>query len=414
MDGKVKIIKYLIVFFLLLLTMPCRLMAQPGIISFGNLKIIPSLSGQAMYDSNIYMKNGSDETANKIESDWIYHVMPGIMLNYTIPERGYINLGYQVDWAFYNKNTDNDWKNQRVILGVDYNAPGGMILGINNLWTISEDPYGSADQYAVGRVTKRWNDELKSKAGYNFSKVFKVLLYYNFSKQDYNNILDYAQNYNSNEFGLGLETKIMPKTWGFIRYHYGQRDYNTFYGGLTSDYNSDNNWHRVNAGITWDAAAKLSGELNFGYIWKRYKNEFTDALQTARREDVDTWIAATSISYKPFTTTTLTLNIGRTVFDTDAVTIDYFEDTVVSLSLNQVILTKFVFNLIGYYSRDVFNLPATNNRVDNNYIAIAGLNYNIQDWMAVGVSYMFMKKDCNITVNEFRDERFMATLKFLY
>jgi len=414
MDGKVKIIKYLIVFFLLLLTMPCRLMAQPGIISFGNLKIIPSLPSQAIYDSNIYMKNGSDETVNKIESDWIYHVMPGIMLNYTIPERGYINLGYQVDWAFYNKNNDNDWKNQRVILGVDYNAPGGMILGINNLWAISEDPYGSADQYAVGRVTKRWNDELKSKAGYNFGKVFKVLLYYNFFKQDYNNTLDYAQNYNSNEFGLGLETKIMPKTWGFIRYHYGQRDYNTFYGGLTSDYNSDNNWHRVNAGLTWDAAAKLSGELNFGYIWKRYKNEFTDALQTARREDIDTWIAATSISYKPFTTTTLTLNIGRTVFDTDAVTIDYFEDTGVGLSLNQVILTKFVFNLSGYYSRDVFNLPATNNRVDNNYTAIAGLNYNIQDWMTVGVSYMFMKKDCNITVNEFRDERFMATLKFLY
>jgi hypothetical protein len=410
----VKITKYSIVFSLLILTMPCRLMAEPEKISFGNLKIIPSLSGQAIYDTNIYLKNGTDETTNKIEHDWIYHVMPGIMLNYTMPERGSINLGYQGDWAFYNNNTNNNWKSQKVMAGINYDAPGGMILGIDNLWTTTEDPYGSADQYALGRVTKRWNDDLKSKAGYNFGKVFKVLLFYNFYKQDYNDIVDYTQDYSSNEFGIGLETKIMSKTWGFVRYHYGQRYYNTFYGGLTSDFNSDFNWHRVNTGLSWDATAKLSGELNVGYMWKKYKNEFTDTTHTAMREDRNTWIAATSISYKPFTTTTLTLNIDRAVRDTNAGTNEYFDDTGVGLSLKQVLLTKFVFNLSGQYSRNEYNLPVTDNRVDNNYTAITGLDYNIQDWMTVGISYKFMKKNCNITVNEFRDEQFMATLKFLY
>lgn len=46
--------------------------------------ITPSLNGQVLYDDNIYLKNGADNLANKKESDWIYHVMPGIMLNYNI------------------------------------------------------------------------------------------------------------------------------------------------------------------------------------------------------------------------------------------------------------------------------------------------------------------------------------------
>jgi len=394
--------------------MPGSVMAEPGKISFGNLKIIPSLTGQAIYDNNIYLKNGSDETANKIERDWVYHVMPGLMLNYKLPERGSIKLGYQGDWAFYNSNTNNNWKSQKVMFGADYNAPGGFILGIDNLWNTSEDPYGSADQYAVGRVTKRWTDDLKIKTGYNFAKVFKALLYYNFYKQEYQDNADYSQNYHNHEYGLGLETKIMTRTWGFVRYHYGQRYYNTFYGGLTPEYNSDFTWHRVNAGLAWDATAKLSGELNVGYMWKRYKNEFTDALQTASRENRDTWIAATSITYKPLETTEITLTIDRAIRDTNAGTNEYFDDTGVGLRLKQTILTKFVLTIGGNYSRNDYNLPVADKRVDNNYIGFAGFDYNIQDWITVGVNYKHMKKDSNIVINEYKDDQIMTMLKLLY
>ncbi len=417
-DKKVKITKtFIVIFFLLFFAASDQVFAQTqqgGNIQLGNLKIIPNLTAQAIYDSNIYLKNGADELANKKERDWIYHVKPGILLNYTIPERGRINLGYEGDWAFYQSNTNNNWKSQKVLFDGAYESPGGLILGANNLFMDSEDPYGDANQYALGRVTKRWTDDLKTKAGYNFGKVFKVLLFYNLYKQEYKSDLDFAQNYSNNEFGLGVETRILSRTWGFVRYHYGERKYNTFYNGLTPDYNSDFTYHRATTGLTWDPSAKINGELNVGYQWKRYKNEFTDATQTARRDNNDTWVAATNLIYKPLTTTKIILNIDRAVRDSNANTNEYFDDTGIGLTLKQTILTKLELTVGGQYSENKYNLPVVDSRKDNNYIAIVALDYNIQKWLTVGVSYKYWRKDSNIAVNEFRDDQGMVTLTLTY
>lgn len=412
-----KITKIIIfIFVLVCFAAPGQLFAQAqgGNIQLGNLKIIPNVTAQAIYDDNIYLKNGSDDGANKIVRDWIYHVTPGIMLNYTMPERGRINLGYQGDWAFYQDNTNNNWKSQKLLFDGLYEAPGGLILGVNNIFMDSEDPYGSADQYALGRVTKRWTDTLKTKAGYNFANVFKAILYYNFYKQEYKNDIDFAQNYSNNEFGAGVETRILSRTWGFVRYHYGERKYNTFYLGVTPENNSDFKYHRASAGLTWDPSAKINGELNFGYQWKRYKNEFADAAQTLRRDDRDTWVAATTLIYKPFTTTMITLNIDRDVRDTNANTNEYFIDTGVGLTLKQTIFTKWLVTLGGQYSKNDYNLPVANSRNDNNYIGIVGLDYHIQKWMTVGVSYKYWRKDSNIAINEFKDNQGMVTLTLTY
>jgi hypothetical protein len=409
----VKIIRNVfIIFFLVFFALPNHLLAQTGNIRIGNLTITPSLTGQAIYDSNIYLKNGSDEAVNKKESDWIYHLMPGIMLNYMIPERGQIKLGYQGDWAFYDKNSNNDWDSQKVIFGADYNAPGGLILGISNLWQNTKDPYGSADQYALGRATQRWTDELRSKAGYNFADVFKVLLLYNFFKQEYKDQLDFNQNYDNNEFGLGLETRIFSRTWGFVRYHYGQRNYNSFYFGLSPETNSDFTYHRASAGLTWDPTAKINGELNFGYMWKKYKNEFDQT--NSMRENNNTWVAATSITYKPLTTTSITLNIDRALRDSNANTSEYFEDTGFGINLQQTILSKLVLSVGGQYSYNKYNLPVANNRKDNNYSANVGLDYNIRQWLTIGPAYNYMRKDSNIEVNSFTDHRALLTMKVSY
>ncbi|MDQ5988220.1 MAG: hypothetical protein CSYNP_03978 [Syntrophus sp. SKADARSKE-3] len=66
------------------------LLPAAGNINFGNLKIIPSIEGQVIYDDNIYMKNGTDtatDRTNKKVSDTIYHVRPGLLLSYDMAER---------------------------------------------------------------------------------------------------------------------------------------------------------------------------------------------------------------------------------------------------------------------------------------------------------------------------------------
>jgi hypothetical protein len=407
----------------LLMILPSQLPAQQqgGRLKFGNLTVLPSLETQGVYDDNIYMGNGKDYPADpaqtqteKKESDWITHLKPGLALNYVLPERGSVNLGYQGDFAFYDKNTSNNWKNNQGSLMVDYKAPGGLILGVNELYVRSEDPYGSADQYNVGRVTKRWTNDLKTRVGYNIMANFRTFLYYNNYKQQYQDIADYSQDYTDNEFGVGAETRFLPKTWGFLRYHYGVRGYNTIPAGGTDAFNSDSKWHRVSTGLTWDADAKLSGELNVGYQWRKYDHEYTSAAHTSRRDDKNTWVAATSINFQPTVTTFFTFNLSRAVRDTASDTNELFTDTSVGVSVQQTILTKFALNAGLTYSKNEYNLPVANARTDDNYLANIGLDYNIQDWIGVGVAYNYNRKDSNIETNSFTDNKFMASLRLYY
>ena len=58
-----------------------QLMAQEGSqIRIGKMKISPGLGLQAVYDDNIYLGNGSNNTTEVEESDWITHVMPSLMM----------------------------------------------------------------------------------------------------------------------------------------------------------------------------------------------------------------------------------------------------------------------------------------------------------------------------------------------
>jgi uncharacterized protein (PEP-CTERM system associated) len=213
---------------------------------------------------------------------------------------------------------------------------------------------------------------------------------------------------------MGAESRFLPKTWGFLRYHYGMRQYNTNAPGQTDAFNSDSKWHRVNAGLTWDPGAKLSGELNVGYQWRKYDHQFTDAFRTAQREDKNTWIAATSINFMPTEGTLIIMNINRAVRSTASDTNEQFVDTGIGLTLQQKLLLKLTLKAGVTYSRNEYNVPVGSERTDNNYLANVGLDYNIQDWLTVGVAYNYNRKDSNVDIQEYADNQYMAQLKVVY
>jgi hypothetical protein len=424
---KAKIITCIVA--LMLLMLPMQLQAQQtenlqmqaqsttgsNRINFGNLSVIPMIELQGIYDDNIYRGNGK-EFANpattrqeKKEADWISHLKPGLLLNLVMPERGYFNLGYQGDFAFYNKNTNNNWASNMGLLDFNYMAPSGLIAGVADTYKASEDPYGNADAYAVGRVSKRWNNDLRTKLGYGITSNFRSILYYNNSIQKYQNILDFSQNYTDNEVGISVESRFMPRTWGFLRYHYGERKYDTL-GPTerTNAFNSDHNWSRINTGLTWDAGSRLSGELNFGYQWLAYKNPRTSA--GLRREDQTGFIALTAIQFLASPTTRLGMNIKRELRTSASDTNERFTDTGIGFNVQQQLMAK-LFLLGGLsYSKYEYNT----NRTDDNYLGDIALNYLIRDWLSVKAGYAYNRKDSNVALEEFVDNQFMVSLKIVY
>lgn len=397
-----------------ILGLSSRVMPQVGGIKLGKIRLIPSITVQELYDDNIYLGNGTNATTELEESDLITHLMPSIGLDYAFPERGRLNLGCNGDLAYYRDNGENDWRTHKGTLGFDYQAPGGLTLGINNVYTDAEDPYGSLEQYRIGLKTERWNNDLKSKVGYGFGNRFKLFGYYNHYKQDYELERDYTQDYDANEFGVGFQMKLLPKTWGFVRYHLGERDYFTHPvgTGMTETNDSDFDWRRLNFGLTWDTGAKLSGELNFGYYWKDYENLID--INDNEYDDKETWIAATRAVFQATPTTVIALSITRALRETSSDTNEYFKDTGIGINLQKSILTKYTMTLGSAYSVNDYNTPLSRPREDDNYNANISLGYRIRDWLSASIGYKYRKKNSNYEENAYTDNHFMISLGGAY
>jgi hypothetical protein len=381
-----------------------RAMPQVGGIKLGKTRLIPGITVQALHDDNIYLGNGANTTTELEEPDLITHVMPAVGLRYTLPERGTLALAYDGDLAYYRDNDDNNWQNHKGTLGLDYRAPGGLLIGVNNIYTDAEDPYGSLEQYRIGLKTER----------YDFGNRLRALGYFNYYKQDYDLERDYTQDYEANEFGVGFQMRLLPKTWGFARFHLGERDYFTHPvgTGVTDANDSDFTWRRVNAGLTWDAGAKLSGELNLGYQWNEYDNR-ADVNGNAY-EDKNTWIAATSVTHAVNPTTGFALRITRALRQTGSNTNEYFEDTGIGLSLRKKILTKYTFTVCVAYTVNDYNVPLNNDREDDNYNASVDIDYQIRDWLSAGAGYRYKRKDSNYPENDYTDNQFLISIRGVY
>jgi hypothetical protein len=391
-----------------------EVMAQGGRIAVGNLKIIPSLGLEEVYDDNIYLASGINDTDERIESDWIFHVVPSLMLDYTLEGRGYVKAGYLGDYAYYDEFDNNDWKSHKGLFDFDYQAPGGLMVGVKNVYVDTSDPYGSDNQYNLGVQTKRWYNDFNTKIGYNFGNRFRTFLYYDYYKQDYDLESDFTQDYDVNQFGAGFEMRVASKTWGFLRYHYGYRDYFSHPDGtgVTDQNDADFDYNKLSAGLTWDSGAKFAGELNFGYEWRNHDNEF-DSLGR-QYDNRDTWVAATRLNYYATSTTTLSLAILRALRDTGSDTFQYYTDTGFRLGLAQVFLTRFTLTAEVGYSLYEYNFPTDPTKEADNYLGSIGLSYKIWDWLSAAVAYTYLKQDSNYPEDDYKNNRFMVSLRAVY
>ncbi len=381
---------------------------------FGNMVVKPGLTLQEVYDDNIYLGSGTNAIGEREESDWITHIIPNIMLDYSLHERGGIKLGYLGDFAYYKDDSNNDWKNHKGIFGLNYKAPVGLIVGIDNRYTRVQDPYSSDNEYRLGvPQIERWHNDLKTKIGYELRNLFRIFAYYNYYKQKYDEEIDYSQNYDCNEVGAGIEKKILPLTWGFLRYFHRKTDYYTHRKGVTDFNDADFSYDSVKMGLAWDPGAKIEGELNFGYTWKKYDNDAD--VSGSQYNDKNTWIASTLLSYKPTVKTTLGLALIKALRDVGADTTEYFDDTGISINLKQVIISELSLLVgVAYSTHDYEDSIDNPGREDDNYTGRLGIEYLINEWLMAGADYTYREKNSNYGEYDYKENKFRIILGMTY
>ena len=414
------------------MTVESEMVEQGGRIKIGKLTLIPGVKLAGRYDDNIFMGNGYTNNPNNpgttapngkltkpLESDYIFDVVPSFLLDYALPsDRGSVKLGYEGHWAFYKNTTSQNWNDQWGLLDANYTAPAGLIFALKNVFKSGNDPYGDAVQYSLGLTKQRWRNTLNAKIGWDFFNRFKVIGYYDFHKQKYKDDQDYTQNWTDNDFGIGFEMRVLPKTWAFLRYHYDTQNFDTDLRGTTSQNNASNKISRINGGLAWDGGGKLGGEINFGWGWLNFDNDYDPAGK--KYENNSTWIAATSIDYEVFARTRLTLNVARSMKPTGADKQEYYDDTTVGINIGQDLPYKFSVTGNFIYGRNDYNTQvspvsmSTANRVDNNYNASVDLKYKIQTWLFADLQYTYLKKDSNDVTQGFTDNQVMISIGASY
>jgi len=388
--------------------------AKESRIKMGKIDIVPSITVSGVYDDNIYLGNNTTEPK---QEDQITHIDPGILFRYRMGVRGDVSFGYAGNFAIYADSSDNNWNNNTGFMKLRYNSPGGLITGIDETFQNKEDPYGNLAQFRLGSKTKRWNNDLKTKLGFKFSDQFKMLGYYDFYIQEYDLERNYSQNYNDHQFGAGFETRLHTRTWGFIRYYYGARDYTSHpaESGVNNDNDADQNWHTVGTGVNWDASPKLDGEINLGYQWVLFNNEADVA--GFEYKDKDMLVADTSVTYMPFPDSSFKFQLFRALRSSGANTARFFEETGVGLDYEQTFATVASFRIGGVYSQDKYNMPELNgveDREDDNLKFNIGLDYHILEWLKAGIAYQYWKKDSNYAYNDYTDNRFTGLIGATY
>jgi hypothetical protein len=403
--------KYTVIFTtLLLVSILCvnPVLGETGKIKFGNMEILPSIGLDVIWDDNIYLRNGNPGLLNSVVSDTIYQVKPGIVFDYTFDGRGNMSLGYDGTLAYYDEHGINDWESHKVPFKFDYKSPGGLIAGLDYMYEDTNDPF-SNDADALNATVlpvQRDINTLGSELGYQFGETMKALGYYNYRNQRYAEpLINFSQDWNNNEGGVGVEARFLPKTWGFLRYHYGDREYVTQTATVNESNNSDYNYHRVNAGFAWDGGAKWDGEFNLGYKWQNYKNDF-DAFGNPF-VDIGTWIADTKIGYRMTEVFKLGFTLSRDVKQTGSASLQYNEDTTIGLNLNYTVFEKTTL-IAGYiYRRNDYNTG----RDDSIDQVDLGVNYRIQPWLVANATYTYKKRDSTIVRNDYDNNKFLVGIK---
>ncbi len=380
-----------------------------GRFRIGNLSIIPGFTLEAVHDDNIFLGAGGSVGPNEVvESDWIGFVKPALLIDYNLGLRGQTSLLYQGDFAFYQDFEENDWQTHKLSYELDYKAPGGLIVGINNRYVDAEDPYGSLNDFKLGvPLTERWYNDLKTELGYQFSNRLRALGLFNYYKQEFDEARDFTQDYEEMQYGAGAELRVAPKTWAFVRFHLGERDYFTA-GALVNESNdADFDFQQVSGGLTWDSGAKLIGELNFGYEWIDFENSFDSTGQPF--EDDNTWVAATSMHYiparEPFNPDygMITFNLSRAFRLVGSNTGQYFEDTSIGLIFRQIVYDKVIIEEGFEFRSTTFRNPK--NEETDQFFGHISVTYKFKGWLSALVGYEHNNKDSTVEANDYRVNR---------
>jgi hypothetical protein len=135
------------------------------------------------------------------------------------------------------------------------------------------------------------------------------------------------------------EYAFSPSMSAFAQVNYGNTTYKRPLAG--GQPNRDSAGWRISAGVNLDLSQLLRGSVGVGYTWRNYDAPIY--------EDIDGFSVETKLEYFPTQLTTFTLNLRRTLLDSNLGSSQTFFDNRASLRVDHALLRNLILTAEGQY-----------------------------------------------------------------
>lgn len=354
-------------------------------IRLGPVEASPSIKYSGMYDSNIFTRHENEE------SDYISLIEAAIDLKMEILARHELNLGYKAHGYAYASNDSENRVDHEAYIRAGFFSPMGLEAKLydtyNRAYVPRQDP-----EYPQKELYNR--NMAAAELAYRFADVWKAQIAYENTYFRYDREEREFSNYDKHVFGATLFYRFRPLTSALIEYNYGIVDY-------TENDEANNTFNSVLIGLAWEPTGILRGAVKGGYTWKSFDEESREDKNTK-----NTWILTGQLEAHYTEFTTVGLSAFRHIIESDFFGTDYYTSTGAAAWIEHRFTAKISGKTGGGYTTNSYNNLSVIDtkrarRKDNIGNAHASLNYQIQDWLGVGVEYRFSTRSSEFDVFDY-------------
>ena len=354
-----------------------------GSIRLGPFNITPYVVTRGSYTDNAFL------TKRDQKADFYYSVVPGIKFRIRPIGRHGFYLDYEADYARYDTYDNADYFVQSADAALDLDLPKEFRLKLGDKITSGADP----PDFEADRTHPYLYNRARIETSYTFFDRFGLGVKYEHQLKDYKHRTDQIDNFDTNTAGGFLSLRILARTSLLLEYTYSATDYR-------ESRTTENNYSNIiNAGITWDITPKTRGGVRGGYVVREY--------YALNRTD-DTVYVSADISHEITSRTIFTLRALRDVFDTSQADDNLqFSSSYVSNQVSAGLshtYRKFTGSIGGDYIYDRYlydDLIPGEKRRDHVWRGWAGIDYQMQRWIKLGIKYRYTDLDSNFDTQDY-------------
>ncbi len=379
--------------------------ARKGI-RVGNLELHPYTQLSEYYDSNIYLvpkdqANGV-VVGGGVLSSYIHEAKAGLKFKLPVTGMHAFEGNYNAQGrAYETQPSANNTFNHNGELAYKYSGPLGIKAKLWDKYLNTEDPAFSelVQREARWTNTAGFDGEYAPKGG----RLFVGASAKHHTHKYISPSLGAQLNRYEQSFGGRFGYRIMPQTRVYVGY---ARDLTHY---TVAGNNRNTKSHRINGGIEGKLLPQLKGRVQGALLLRDYE----DQNAANRTGYVRTGGVTVNLAYQPLDRCSVKLALGRALQESTFSNNRFYFHNSASLNLRH----KFPFKLtmtagaavtVDQYPDSSTLGGLTANRRDDIYSQQVRLDYDIQDWIKVGVRYEHSQR-YSIFSGQFNYERHLTS-----